>query len=114
MAYEHIRGISSDASGGSGGPLMASQVIPPSLMADTLPLPTTMSTLGTNDGEANGDVSDSGDPIQTTHQVGGGTLRVSWGGVALLGLAGGFFWWFWKRFLPAMEAAGRREQEGSV
>lgn len=116
MTYEYINGL---VSASEEKPLMASNVIPPSLLADTRPVPMTMSAFGTNRSEPNVSETDetevdSGDPLQTTHQVGGGTLQVNWGGVALLGLAGGFFWWFWKRFLPSMETAGKREQEGVV
>ena len=50
------------------------------------------------------------EPLTTTHQVGGGTLSVNWGGVAMLGLTGAFFWWYWKKFMPAMERVGERER----
>jgi len=52
----------------------------------------------------------NGGQVTTTHQVGGGTLRVNWVGVAVLGMTGAFFWWFWKRFLPGMKAVAERDR----
>jgi len=49
------------------------------------------------------------DPLQTTYQVGSGTLTANWGGIALAGMSVAFFWWFFRSFLPGMRAAGQRE-----
>ena len=99
--------------------LMADQVIPPKLTADTRAVPSTLSTpapppallTNGNGSPANGAPANSGDPLTTTHTTAGGaTVTTHWGGIALLGFAGAFGWWVWKRFMPAMEAAGERER----
>lgn len=48
--------------------------------------------------------------LQTAHSNGSHTVTVNWGGVALAGLTGAFLWWYFKKFLPGMEAASQREQ----
>ena len=56
----------------------------------------------------------NGGQFTTTHQVGGGALRVNWVGVAVLGMTGAFFWWFWKRFLPGMKAVAERDRQQAL
>jgi hypothetical protein len=52
----------------------------------------------------------NGAAVQPVQQAGMIPVRLSWTGVAVLGLAGAFFWWFWKRFLPGMHAVAERDR----
>lgn len=115
MTYENMMGF------GNGESLPGWQVVPNVVPNGLTPAPAPITTSTTqppqvlltngNGATAINDTSASNsDALTTTHQVGGGTLRVHWGGVAMTGLVVVFFWWFWKKWLPGMKAIGERER----
>jgi hypothetical protein len=93
--------------------MTTAQVLPPARISNLQHVPSTLSTpeappvLFTN---GNGNGNGNGAAVQPVQQAGMIPVRMSWTGVAVLGMAGAFFWWFWKRFLPGMHAVAERDR----